>query len=207
MPLDKVIEILYEILLFGISLYYLDISLVSYLVIAIFMVEIELLQEEKMNEFEQFYSKRNFMELTGLSKLEKFTLSLEFNNAVRYIFLSFWGFCIQIFMNKCSINTIFIFFNLVVLILGISYRFYGATDIVLKNRADIRQSWFRLVMLYLVLFNLAPFIFSSTLMNLEGYRMIYGYLFAFSINLIMLLVKVEKITKVLGEERTNENDE
>jgi hypothetical protein len=147
------------------------------------------------------------MELTGLSKLEKFTLSLEFNNAVKYIFLSFWCFCIQIFMNKFSINSMVIFFNLVVLILGISYRFYGATDIVLKNRVDIRQSWFRLVIMYLAFFNLTPFIFSSILMELEGYRMIYGYLFAFSINLIMLLVKVEKITKVLGKERINKNDE
>ncbi len=207
MPLDKVIEILYEILLFGVALYYLDIGLVSYLVIAIFMVEIELLQAEKMEAFEQFYGQRNFMELTRLSKLKKFALSLEFNNAIKYIFLSFWIFCIQIFMNKFSINTMFIFFNLVVLIIGISYRSYCATDIVLKNRTDIRQSWFRLVMLYLVLFNLAPFIFSGTLMKLEGYCVIYGNLFACCINLIMFLVKVEKITNVLGEERIDENNE
>lgn len=201
MPLDKLIEILLEILLLGVMLYFFDIGIVIYTAIAIFTVDMELLQDEKLKEFDIFYGKRNFMELTKLSKIKMYFFSLEFNHAIQCMFLLFWIFCIQIFKNGSEFKTILMSINLTLLVLGISYRFYATTDIILKNRTDVRRTWFRLVMLYLILFNMTPFIFLSTLEAIEGYSIIYGFIFSFFIDLILFIVKIEKITGVLGNER------
>lgn len=207
MPLDKVIEMLYTILLFGVVMYYLKIEMVYYLVVVLFLVEIEILQEEKMKEFEIFYNQRNFLEISSLSGSKKYFLSQEFNHALKYIFILFWIYIIQSVMHGCGIQEFIMSINFLILLIGISYRYYAATNLSLKYRTDIKQSWFRLAMLYIILFSLAPFIFAEVLEALEGYRRIYGYLFAMVMDIVLFAVKVEKLTGAANYECKQENTE
>lgn len=89
MPLDKFVELFYEILLFGIALHYIDVNSAYYIVIILFIVEIEIIQEEKMKEFAIFYNKRNFLELSKCKKYKLFFRSTEFNHALKYFFILF----------------------------------------------------------------------------------------------------------------------
>lgn len=207
MPLDKVLEMLYTILLLGIAMYYLNIEIVYYLVLVLFMVEIELIQEEKMKEFEVFYNTRNFLELSSLSKEKKYLISQDFNYALKYMFVLFWVCIIQSAMHGGGIRVIVMSINFLTLLLGISYRYYTATNLALKHRVDVKQTWFRLVMLYIILFSLAPFIFADTLEALKGYHVVYGYIFAVVMNILLFVVKIERITGAANYEYKQERME
>ena len=193
MSLDKVIELIFQVVLLCIASRFADISIIYFILVAIFIVDIELISDEKMKEFQFYYNKRNFLSSTGISNIRRFVSSMEFNYVIKYAIILFLISLSYAGINGFMPELLWMYGNLMMLFYAVAYRYYLATDNALKSKTDLKSTWFRLIMLYLILFNLAPYIFVDTLNTISGYKNIYGYIFTVFINLLLLFVKVEKL--------------
>ncbi|TGY87129.1 hypothetical protein E5329_26965 [Petralouisia muris] len=200
MPFQEILEFLYEIILVCTVRYFIQTDIAFYLFIAVFLVDIELVQDEKMKNYDNCYGKSLFLNFTKITEMQKFLLSVEFNCVIKYVLLSLPLLIIEITSHTWDLYFGFSYINILILVFAISHRYYCATDCVLKVRKLIEHTWFRMVMLYLVLFDLAPLLFEKVLWKLDGYQPLYGCVFTACITVLVLFVKVENIVKVAGED-------
>ena len=198
MPFQEIIEFLFEIILVCAVRYFIQADIAFYLFIAVFLVDIELVQDEKMKNYDNYYGKSQFLNFTKITELQKFLLSVEFNYVIKYALLSLPLLIIEITSHSWDLYFGFAYINILLLVFAISQRYYRATNCVLKIRKLIEHTWFRMVMLYLVLFDLAPLLFEKVLLKLEGYQPYYGCIFTACVTAVMLFVKIENIVKVAG---------
>ena len=206
MPFQEILEFLFEIILVCIVRYFIHTDIAFYIFIAVFLVDIELVQDEKMKNYDSYYGKSQFLNFTKITEMQKFLLSVEFNYVIKYALLSLPLLIIEITSHSWDLYFGFMYINILLLIFAISHRYYHATNCVLKIRKMIEHTWFRMVMLYLVLFDLAPVLFEKVLLKLEGYQPYYGCIFTACVTALMLFVKIENIVKVAGGD-VNENTE
>lgn len=206
MSLQELAELLFEVILMCVMRYFVQADIVFYLFVAFVLVDMELVQDNKMRNYDTYYGKNQFLSFTKITERQKFLLSVEFCYVIKYILLSLPLLLMEVRSQSLDFYFVFEYFNVLILILAISIRYYQASGCVLKIRKLIEHTWFRMVMLYLVLFDLAPVLFKKVLMELEGYEPYYGCIFAACMTGLMLFVKIENIVKVAGRDAVEKRE-
>jgi len=193
MPLEKILEILFESIIFGIAIKYVSLPIVCYLIISTFIVDMELLQEEKIGDINYYFGKQSFISVLKKSRLFNYFLSEEFlimvNNIITILIIM--GF--SIYRSLINRFSLFLFLNLIFLMVVVSYRYFNATSKVLSIKCDITQSLYRLTMLYTILITLSPFIFRDILVGISWYTELYGMIFAVIMNIFIFVLDIEKL--------------
>ena len=163
------------------------------------LVELELLEDCKSKEFEYYYGKRNFYSLIQLSNIRRFQLSLEYKvmaKSVLSLVLLIISYSIGV-----EVNSVLILEGIgaIILQIALAFRFYKAFDVVLKHRGVFSETNFRLVIMWMMLLSISPFLFEETLMKIQGYQMLFGAIFMLVVAAGLLLFPMEKIIKVWKE--------
>lgn len=168
------------------------------------LVELELLEDCKSKDFEYYYGKRNFYSLIQLSNFTRFRLSLEYkvmSKSILALLLLLVSYSIGV-----EINGTFLLEGIGAMILevALSFRFYKAFDVVLKQRGVFTETNFRLIIMWIMLVAVSPFLFEETLIKIEGYRMIFGSIFMLVIATGLLLFPMERVIKVWKEKEQDD---
>lgn len=199
MPFQEILQFLFAIILVCVARQFAQVDVVFYLFIAVVLVDMELIQDDKMKNYDHYYGKSLFLSFTQITGKQKFLLSVEFCYAMKYMLLSLPLLVIEIHSHLWDLYFGFEYINILVLIVAISIRYYHATECALNAKKLIEHTWFRMVMLYLVLFDLTPILFKSVLLGLDWYEVYYGCIFSACVTMLVLFAKIENIVKVTGE--------
>jgi hypothetical protein len=191
LPMEEYAEMIIQLVALLFCVYKgLSVIVVNYFLIAFMVMDIEMLQDKSMNQYDITYGKYAFREMTHISKIKKFLISDEgkvfFKNMIFEVCLVAYG------------NITLVAF--ILLLYTISYRYFCCMQIVLKRRVLLRNTRFRMAMLYYILLSIAPFLFEKEMHKIfNGYQIEYGVLYFVILSIIMLCIPFEKIVNVMGK--------
>jgi hypothetical protein len=191
LPMEEYAEMIIQLVALLFCVYKgLSVIVVNYFLIAFMVMDIEMLQDKSMNQYDITYGKYAFREMTHISKIKKFLISDEgkvfFKNMIFEVCLVAYG------------NITLVAF--ILLLCTISYRYFCCMQIVLKRRVLLRNTRFRMAMLYYILLSIAPFLFEKEMHKIfNGYQIEYGVLYFVILSIIMLCIPFEKIVNVMGK--------
>lgn len=173
-------------------------NILLYLLIVIFIIEIELMQNDKMVNYDTSYGKNLFSHFVKINFVKKFCLSAEFYYGIKYTILSIVLLVVQIISDRFDLEFGFAYINFLLVLFAVAYRYYNAVNYALELRKTMEHTWFQMCMIYMILVDLSPSIFQDTLKRISGYCIGYGNVFSIAVTIILFVVKVENMIRVSG---------
>lgn len=191
LPLEEYAEMLIELVILIFCTYNgISVIIINYFLIIFMVLEIEILEDKSMNKYDVTYGKYAFKRIAEVSRMSTFFLSDEFKVLLKYLILEI---CLFTYGNISVLGFLLLLYT-------ISYRYFCCMQIVLRRRALLKNTGFRLGMMYYILFSIAPFLFEKEMHKIiDGYKMEYGVIYFVIVSFIMLCIPFEKIVKVIGK--------
>lgn len=187
--IKEYLELIFQFVVLIVSAQFVSGIIVNYILLVFLVVDIELLEDQKMENYANYYGKYAVKKVAQVKKLTRFFLSEEFKIFLKYILLQ-----AAIIIYSGPKQLVFL-----LLMLAISYRYFCGIEKLLGERTLFKYTWFRLCMFYLVILALVPFIFEENFKKLAGYQPLYGYLYLIGMGILLLSVPFEKIIKMSGD--------
>ena len=188
-PIKEYLELIVQLTVLIISAQFVSGIIVNYILLVFMVVDIEILEDYKMENYANHYGKYAVKKIAQIGKLACFRLSEEYKLFLKYLLLQ-----IAVIIYGGPKQLVFS-----VLMLAVSYRYYCGIDKLFGERTLFKYTWFRMCMLYLIILALAPFLFEEELKSIAGYQPLYGYLFLAGMSVVSLIVPFEKVISMSGE--------
>lgn len=173
-------------------------NILLYLLIVIFIIEIELMQNDKMVNYDTSYGKNLFSHFVKINFVKKFCLSAEFYYGIKYTILSIVLLVVQIISDRFDLEFGFAYINFLLVLFAVAYRYYNAVNYALELRKTMEHTWFQMCMIYMILIDLSPVIFQDTLKKINGYCIGYGNVFSIIVTVILFMAKIENLIHISG---------
>lgn len=189
LPIKEYFELLFELVLMLVLAQCISVVAVNYILIVLFVVDIEILEDRSMVTYNVHYGKFAFSHVAGVKHFQKYRMSDEYRVFLKYLIMEA---ALIVYGGP-------VLLGFLVLLYAISYRYYCGMQKILMGRTLFRNTVFRLCMFYFTLIAISPFLFEDELCRIPGYSPVLGFVFFIVVSVTMVFAPLEKVIKIAGE--------